>query len=387
MTCSALQEVAFSVGDSLFLAREDGSNLRRLLAWRVWQDLQWSPDAEFLAFRYAVDGVLVMRPADGSAATAGAGDPAGTHEDVCCFRWSPATDQIVFESALRVPPPGRDAYELFIYDVGSASTFRLTNHDALADSFPGTGFPGDARWSPDGGRIAYSVTVEISESVDRRAIRLVNPDGSAIRQITDPPGSDMDPVWSPDGRRLAFSRTDANGVVQVFVVDTTGANLRQLTSEATGSGDWVGPVAWSSDGSRLAVQVGISGGSSTSLEIAMADGSAVIPLTDAGVPALVYVSPWSPDGSRIAWSERTTGDSGYVRVADADGTNVRTVWAGTGAPSVPHWSPSGSRVLVAGKRNGSVRLYTVNADGSGTAMLALPGTITGDVSNLFAWRP
>jgi hypothetical protein len=54
--------------------------------------------------------------------------------------------------------------------------------------------------------------------------------------------------WSPDSARLAFDSNRAGGATKLFVMDVSGANLRQLTF---GSGTDEAP-AWSPDGSRIA---------------------------------------------------------------------------------------------------------------------------------------
>jgi len=60
----------------------------------------------------------------------------------------------------------------------------------------------DARWSPDGSTIAYSVGSELD---------LINNDGSNARKLASLPAHPFYPQWSPDGRRLRFSVPDLRG--------------------------------------------------------------------------------------------------------------------------------------------------------------------------------
>jgi|SRR5580704_2541771 DNA-binding winged helix-turn-helix (wHTH) protein/Tol biopolymer transport system component len=59
----------------------------------------------------------------------------------------------------------------------------------------------DARWSPDGKDIAYSVGADLY---------LASPDGSNSRKVASLPGEPIHLVWSSDGKCLRFGVTDQN---------------------------------------------------------------------------------------------------------------------------------------------------------------------------------
>ncbi len=60
--------------------------------------------------------------------------------------------------------------------------------------------------SPNGGRIAFSRTQNGSESANTADIWLVDVTGENLRNLTANDTEESDPVWSADGRRLAFHR-------------------------------------------------------------------------------------------------------------------------------------------------------------------------------------
>ena len=94
----------------------------------------------------------------------------------------------------------------------------------LASSF----FEGRARFSPDGGRIAFAST----RSGDRMEIWLAAADGSGPAQLTRGPGRSQDsPAWSPDGRRLAFQSAGEDGRLDIWTIDATGGAPRRLTQD------------------------------------------------------------------------------------------------------------------------------------------------------------
>ncbi len=77
----------------------------------------------------------------------------------------------------------------------------------------------------------------------------VNPDGTEVTQLTDSPGSLLEPRWSPDGDQLAFIRTLDGTTSQVWTAarDGTNATMRHSTDEFSFTG-----LTWSPDGTQLA---------------------------------------------------------------------------------------------------------------------------------------
>lgn len=71
-----------------------------------------------------------------------------------------------------------------------------------------------------------------------------------VRSLSSTPGVRiMSASWSPDGKRIAFI-SDATGEEQLFVMDATGANTKQLTKDW--KGEHFSPV-WSPDNKNLLV--------------------------------------------------------------------------------------------------------------------------------------
>jgi dipeptidyl aminopeptidase/acylaminoacyl peptidase len=90
----------------------------------------------------------------------------------------------------------------------------------------------DARLSPDGRLIAFTVTRLDEEADDYRSAIWVVPADGAIppRRFTGGAGKDSAPRWSPDGVRLAFLSDREGGKAQVYVIDMTGGEARKLTA-------------------------------------------------------------------------------------------------------------------------------------------------------------
>jgi len=98
------------------------------------------------------------------------------------------------------------------------------------------------------------------------------------------------PAWSPDGSTIAFTGV-VGDTLGIYLVDTTGANLRLLRP-----GDGIG-VTWSPDSRWIAFH------SNDSLIAIKASGDSTRSLTAGG-----SIRPsWSPDGFRIAFVQQTNG--------------------------------------------------------------------------------
>ena len=106
------------------------------------------------------------------------------------------------------------------------------------------------------------------------AVFTINPNGTDEVQVTHPPQGyvDRNPDVSPNGKRIVFEREsvdcgDACFVDDIFVVDTDGSDLTQLTGVGSpngnclpDSGECNGQPAWSPDGERIVFLQGVRPG-------------------------------------------------------------------------------------------------------------------------------
>ena len=105
----------------------------------------------------------------------------------------------------------------------------------------------DMAWSPDGRQLAF-----VNWNPDQqtgRDIYTINVDGTDLRQLTDHPAHERRPAWAPNGRQIAFYSTRNNNRGGIFLMDTDGKNVKELTN-----GDETYP-SWSPDGKRIAFSV------------------------------------------------------------------------------------------------------------------------------------
>jgi len=106
---------------------------------------------------------------------------------------------------------------------------------------------GDPQISPDGHRVAFTVTVtDLATNTVDSDIWLVPVSGGEPRRLTTSPGADHSPRWSPDGRQLAFI-SHRLGRASLWLIDPDGGEARRLTQ---GDIDLNDP-RWTADGQHI----------------------------------------------------------------------------------------------------------------------------------------
>jgi TolB protein len=209
----------------------------------------------------------------------------------------------------------------------------------------------NATWRPDGQKI-FVETCGGAPAV----VYVVNTDGSDLRNVTREWGLDGTPVWSPGGTSFAFA--SGRGI---YVMNGDGTGRRRLT--ASGSSP-----AWSPDGKRITFTRWRGRTLRASdIYVVNADGSGRRRLASHGLgPA------WSPDGHKLAFTSGRDGNP-ELYVMNADGTGQRRLTQSTAWDGSPAWSPDGRTIAFDRMRKGHASVYTVRPDGRRLTLLTKRG--------------
>jgi Tol biopolymer transport system component len=206
-------------------------------------------------------------------------------------------------------------------------------------------------WSPDGRRIAFGGNIGAvrSDAVEQAEIFVMNANGGAVRRLThvtdgkEPFSIDVrNPAWSPDGKQLVFEvenfkTADPPNRRALYIVDADGSGLRQLTPWSLNGGD---SPDWSPDGQLILFRtVSTSNGHHGNLHTIHPDGTGLRKLTDYPAPRTVLTGSFSPDGEWITFSRFSDSPYPAVYVMRVDGTGVRRVSSDSAAYE-PDWGPS-----------------------------------------------
>jgi dipeptidyl aminopeptidase/acylaminoacyl peptidase len=267
---------------------------------------------------------------------------------------------------------------------------------------------GDPRISPDGSRVAYTVTAVDREANDYTSAIWVAPldgSGEAIR-FTAGEKRDATPRWSPDGTWLAFTSTrgEDKAPAALYILPAEGGEGRKLTDQK----ESIDSLEWSPDSTRIAFtarvrdaayeeeddrkreprrftrifhkldSVGWTGDRRKHVFVVGIDGGEETQLTSGDFE---HGSPpaWSPDGRQIVFDglrdERwDTELINRLYVVDAAGGEPKALTGDGGSYESPSYSPDGSRLAFRmyaedGTYPHHTQLGVMNADGSNEKLL------------------
>jgi serine/threonine protein kinase len=284
-----------------------------------------------------------------------------------------------------------------------------------------TGFPTNPSLSPDGRRLAISMSVQ--ENID---LWLIDLDRNILTRATLTPTIDAVPTWSPDGNRIVFNGT-RGGVPGLFIkrLDGTGEDELLIAGRDFGGPgvrsipkEW-GPLTacdWSPDGRFVLVRA-----------IDLVSGAYdlwALPIQKELPPVSVVRTPYderdgqfSPDGTTIAYQSDESGRAeiylqpfpgagSKVRVSTNGGMQVR--WRRDGRELFYIAPDNGLMSVSIAKEAGTLRVgspvrlfqtrtaatsaiarqqYVVAAGGQRFLINTVEETATAPITLLLNWRP
>lgn len=203
-------------------------------------------------------------------------------------------------------------------------------------------------WSPDSRQLAYVSFEGNKSSIFIQTLRSGN-----RYQISNRPGINGAPSFSPDGRKLVVTLGGINGNLDIFVLDITSRQTRQLTTHRAIDTEGT----WSPDGRYIYFTSDRSGG--PQVYKILANGGTPERVTFEGSynarPRL------SPDGTRLAMVHN---DRGNYRIAVMNLERKDLLVLSTGRQDEsPSFAPNSDILIYATRQGRDGVLETVSADG------------------------
>jgi eukaryotic-like serine/threonine-protein kinase len=351
------KRLVYARGNELFLAKSDGTELRKLASLAGWPLApQWSPDGKMLRLTLQDQKTNATElwevSADGKDAhplLAGWHNPPAE----CCGVWASGGKHFVFSSegsiwelpektswvkssvgepvqltsgplALFSPLPSKDGKKLFV--VGRRPRGELVRYEAKSDRFTAflSGISAEhVSFSKDGQWVAYVTFPE-------GALWRCKIDGSQRLQLSYPPLYASLPRWSPDGKQIAFFSVTSGKPSRIYVVSPDGGTPKELLPEDDH------PQAdpyWSPDGKSL-IFGGLYASASAGIRILDLNTHKLSTLPDSQE---LFSPRWSPDGRYIAairWNSQSLLMFDQVKQKWSEVLQGRNV-------SFPNWSKDG----------------------------------------------
>ncbi len=348
------EHVAFAYAGDLWVARHDGSGVRRLTSHQGLEgNPRFSPDGRSIAFtgEYDGNGDVFIVPAEG-----------GVPERLT---WHPSSDLVqdfTVDGGAVLFSSGRNSYtgrhqQLFAVSTDGGHPDQLPIPHAFKASY-----------SPDGSHIAYTPLYEaFNQWKNYRGgtatrIWIYDVADHSVQQIPQPPGrsNDTDPMWDGD---LVYFRSDRAGEFNLFSFDPATERVEQLTRHedfpVLGASAGAGRIAYEQAG-RIHL-MDLASGASSPVPISIATDLMEVRPRYAEGGRFIRDAALSPSGARAVFEFR--GEIVTVPREKGDHRNLtRSVAAHDRSPA---WSPDGTRIAFFSDQGGEYGLHIAPQDGKG----------------------
>jgi dipeptidyl aminopeptidase/acylaminoacyl peptidase len=295
-----------AINSDLWLVPAGGGAPRRLTtSKKADSQPRWSPDGRMIAFVSAREErpqIWLIDPDGGEAERL-----TDSKTGVQSFRWSPDGKAIAFTAQRELTAEEekrqkeKDDARVVDQDFRYARlwTIDLAGKKAT-EVVKGEVHVGDVQWSPDGSRIAYTVTpTPKADDGGRSDIYLLTLASGESRPLLENRGPDNSPRWSPDGREIAFSSREdlphTVGQQRLMVIRAEGGTPREV---ARGFLYQPGPVTWAPDGRTLYFTSSVR----TTSQLFSVPAAGGTPRQLSTVEGVISPPSFSADGATVAFT-------------------------------------------------------------------------------------
>ena len=357
--------VVFTYGGDLWLATVEGGVATRLTSHPGLELFaKFSPDGKWIAFTGQVDGdeqVYVVPTAGGvprqlTFYPARGPLPPRWGYDNQVFGWTPDGKGVLFRSH-------RDSWTLPV-----SRLYRVAVSGGAAEVLP-MPESGAGDYELEGRRIVYSPRSRDFRSEKRYGggqandLFIFDLASKESRRVTDHPRADRDPMWI--GKTIYFN-SDRDGKFNLYGFDTVSGRTTQVTTSLVWDVRWPssdneGRIVYELNGELQLFEVKAK--KSLPIAITVPDEGLNRRPGRVAASSLIFNYSLSPKGERALFSAR-----GDIFTAPIEKGMARNLTNSSGAHDKwPGWSPDGSRIAFISDRTGEEEIWVIGQDGGQAA--------------------
>ena len=258
---------------------------------------------------------------------------------------SPDGTKIVFIHAINADT---DVWEIYSANIDGSNLRQLTN-------FPEARIKKGPVWSPDGKRIVFH-----GDLAEGAQIFVMDSIGQNLKQLTNLPGYNVEPHWSPDGTKIIFNQSiPSDGTVEMLMMNSDGSNITVLPN--LNGQNWYPRMITNK---KLLFTSDVNHTDFYDIFLMKIDSTEITQLTS--TLAINWFPECSPDGKKIAFTSNRDdpelSDSGNynIYIMDIDGTNIQRLTDMPGQELHPKWHPSGEKLIFERHNDGPLGIYLLD---------------------------
>jgi WD40 repeat protein len=208
-------------------------------------------------------------------------------------------------------------------------------------------------WSPDGKKVAYCGSAS-SDYLTLTTLRVYDVASKKSKKLKSGINSQL--AWSPDGQWILYSRSK-RGKHQSHFNDLFKIDVKKKKEVRLTKGLRVADPDWSADGEKIICIVQKDG--TNNLLLLNKDGSLIRPLTSFENGEGLYTPRFSPDGSKIVFSQARNHDRD-MNIIDIESGIITPLVTNDGDARDPVFSADASKVYFSWDKTGIFNIYSID---------------------------